>query len=235
MTLDALSVVRAVVREELRGFRTAELGVVTASYPHESASDSNNYECDVRLRDSGLELKRVPVGTDRIGAVAIPNPDDLVLVQFLNGDPHSAIIPGGGRLYNDADRPPEAKLHEYVFVSPDPEESGIRRFYIELPKGNKLTFEDSELSLEMGGTRVTITNDGDVVIESPSNVEISAQGDATLHADGSLDLTAGGDVSVEGANVTVKAQSSATVQGSSSATLKGGTVSIAGQISFSAG
>lgn len=235
MSPDALGVIRAVVREELRGFHTAELGVVTASYPHESSADKNNYACDVRLRDSGLELKRVPVGTDRIGAVAIPNPDDLVLVQFLHGDVQSAIIPGGGRLYNVVDRPPEAKLHEYVFVSPDPEESGVRRVHLKLPKGNTLTLEDSELVFRMGGTTLTVKNDGDVLIESAANVEISAQGDASLEASGNLQLSAGGDVSVEGANVTVKGQSGATLQGASTATLKGASVTIAGQTGFSAG
>lgn len=235
MTPDAVGVIRAVVREELRGFRTAELGVVTASYPHESVADKNNYACDVRLRDSGLELKRVPVATDRIGAVAIPNPEDLVLVQFLNGDIQSAIIPGSGRLYNDVDRPPEAKLHEYVFVSPDPEESGVRRIHLELPKGNTLTLRDSELVLAMGGTTVTIKNDGDVIIESAAKVQISAQGDASLKAGGNLELSAGGDVSMEGVNVTVKGQSGATLQGASKATLKGAAVTIAGQTSFSAG
>jgi uncharacterized protein involved in type VI secretion and phage assembly len=232
---DALTVIRAVVREELRAFRTAELGVVTASYPHESSSDGNNYECDVRLRDSELELKRVPVATDRIGAVAIPNVDDLVLVQFLNGDVHSAVIPSGGRLYNDVDRPPEAKRHEYVYVSPDPEESGIRRFHLELPKGNKVTLDDSRLVLEMGGTRISVDHDGDVVIESPGNVEISADGDVTIDAGGKLELTAKGDVSIEGANVTAKGQSGATLQGAASATVKGASVTVAGQISFSPG
>jgi hypothetical protein len=79
---DLVGLVQAIVRDQLCGFRTAELGIVTQVYSHESGGDKNNYECDVRLRDSGLELKRAPVATQRIGAVAIPNVDDLVLVQF---------------------------------------------------------------------------------------------------------------------------------------------------------
>ena len=125
MTNDAISLIQAVVRDELRSFKTAELGVVTKVYAHEAASDKNNSECDVRLRNAGLELKRVPVCTPRIGAVAIPNPDDLVLVQFLHGDIHNAVITG--RLYNDADRPPEGKPREFVYISPDAAESGLRR------------------------------------------------------------------------------------------------------------
>ncbi len=137
---------------------------MTGVYSRESASDKNNYECDVRLRDSGLELKRVPVSTQRIGAVAIPNKDDLVLVQFLNGDIHSAVI--AGRVYNDRDRPPEAKPHEFVYVSPDQAESGVRRIYLEFPNGNKLLLNDDKLVLEMGRTKLTVNNNGEVVLNS---------------------------------------------------------------------
>jgi phage baseplate assembly protein gpV len=174
-TTDVIGVVQAVVREELRGFRTAELGVVTALYPHESAGDRNNYECDVRLRDSSLELKRVPVATQRIGAVAIPNVNDLVLVQFLQGDVHSALITA--RLYNDQDRPPEAHERELVYVSPDPAASGVRRLSVELPNGNKLLVDDDQLVLEMGSTTLTVKHDGEVVVDSGSqNITLTDQG-----------------------------------------------------------
>ena len=93
----------------------------------------------MRLRDSGLELKKVPVVTQRIGTVAIPNPDDLVMLQYIAGDIHSAFVTG--RVYNDGDRPPPGKPHEFVYVSPDAEESGIRRLYLEFPKGNKLLLD----------------------------------------------------------------------------------------------
>lgn len=161
---DAVGLIQAVIRDQVQEFRTAELGIVTQVYSHENGSDKNNYECDVRLRDSGLELKKVPAVTQRIGAVAIPNKDDLVIVQFLNGDIHSAFITG--RVYNDADRPPEAKPHEFVYISPDTEESGIRRIYMEFPKGNKLLLDDDKLVIEMGKTKITINNDGEVELKS---------------------------------------------------------------------
>jgi phage baseplate assembly protein gpV len=176
---DLVSLVQAIVADALQGFRTAELGVVTAVYSHTSASDNNNYECDVRLRDSGLELKRVSVATQRVGAVSIPNVDDLVLVQFLNGDVQSAVVTG--RLYNDQVRPPEAKEHEVVYVSPDPEEAGARRLYAELPKNNKLLIEDAKLVLEMGRTTLTMQNDGEVELKSnDQNITISDQGGSNV-------------------------------------------------------
>jgi phage baseplate assembly protein gpV len=172
---DAVGLIQAVVRDELRGFKTAELAVVTALYAHQSAGDQNNYECDVRLRDSGLELKRVPVATQRIGAVAIPNVDDLVLVQYLQGDVHSALVTA--RLYNDKDRPPEAHPRELVYVSPDPAESGVRRLSLELPNNNKVLVDDDQLVVEMGRTRLTVNHDGAVIVDSGNqNITLTDQG-----------------------------------------------------------
>lgn len=164
MSTDVVGLIQAVIRDQLRSFKTSELGVVTKVYAHESTSDKNNYECDVKLRDSELELKSVPVSTQRMGAAAIPNVDDLVLVQYLNGDIQSAIITG--RLYNDKDRSPKAKPHEFVYVSPDRAESGVRRMYLEFPNGNKLLLDDDKLFIEMGKTTMTLTHDGEVEIKS---------------------------------------------------------------------
>lgn len=164
MNDDVIALIQAIIRDQLRSFKTAELGIVTQVYSHESTSDKNNYECDVRLRESGLELKRVPVSTERIGAVAIPNKDDLVLIQYLNGDIHSAVITG--RLYNDKDRPPLAKPYESVYVSPDSAKSGIRRIYFEFPNGNKFLLDDDKLVLEMGKSKLTVNHNGDIVLNS---------------------------------------------------------------------
>jgi uncharacterized protein involved in type VI secretion and phage assembly len=231
MSTDTVSLIQAVVRDQLRGFQTAELGLVTQVYSHESSADKNNYECDVRLRDSGLALKRVPVCTQRTGAVAIPNQDDMVLVQFLHGDIHSAVITG--RLYNDVARPPEAKPHEFVYVCPDAEEQGIRRIYLELPKGNKLLVEDGKLVLEMGKTQLTVNNDGDVVLKSNAKLTIETKGDAAVKVTGNLDLDASGDVNLAGTNVSVKAKANATLEGSAGATVKGATITLAGKTDFS--
>jgi phage baseplate assembly protein gpV len=167
MNSDLVDLIQAIIRDQVQSFRTAELGVVSKVYSHENGSDKNNYECDVRLRDSGLELKRVALCTQRVGAVAIPNPDDLVLVHYLNGDINSAVITG--RLYNDQVRSPEAKAREYVYISQDSAESGVRRMYMELPNENKLTVDDDKLVLEMGPTKITVNHDGDIELNCASH------------------------------------------------------------------
>jgi phage baseplate assembly protein gpV len=199
MTADLVTLVQAIVSDMLQGFRTAELGVITAVHSHSSAGDKNNYECDVKLRDSELELKRIPLATQRVGAVAIPNVDDLVLVQYLNGDVHSAVVTG--RFYNDQVRPPEASEREFVYISPDDQESGTRRLYAELPNNNKLLIEDAQLVIEMGRTPLTMKNDGEVVLRSnDQNITISDQ-------NGSNEVK----IEVQAGEVTVKAAGKAVV------------------------
>jgi uncharacterized protein involved in type VI secretion and phage assembly len=222
-TFELLSVIQAIVREEIAARRFAEIGVVTEVFPHADDGDKHNYECSLKLRDSGLELAHVPVATQRIGLAAIPNVDDLVLVTFIGGDLHAPVIVG--RLYNDVDRPPVAKERECVYVSPDAAESGVRRLYLELPNGNTLTVDDDKALLDMGATKVTINHAGAVTIE--------AQGDISFEAGGKLALKAQSDVTVEGQAVTVKAQTSAQLEGQAGATVKGPMVTLAGNTSFS--
>jgi phage baseplate assembly protein gpV len=222
-TFELLAVIQAVVREEIAARRFAEIGVVTEVFPHADGGDKANYECSLKLRDSGLELSHVPVATQRIGLAAIPNVDDLVLVAFVGGDLHAPVIVG--RLYNDVDRPPVAKERECVYVSPDAAESGVRRFYLELPNGNTLTVDDDKALLDLGGTKITVNNGGAVTIE--------AQGDISFKAGGKLALKAQSDVTVDGQAVTLKAQTSAQLEGQAGATVKGPMVTLAGNTSFS--
>ena len=237
---DLVELLRAIVRNELAHMHLAEIGVVTRTHPHASESDKKNYACDVKLRDSGLELKAVPVATQRIGAAAIPNIEDLVLVAFVGGDIHGAVIVG--RLYNDVDRAPVAADHEWVYVSPDSKKSGVRRAHFEFPNGNTATLEDDKLVVEMGSTRLSIKNGGDVELQSAGKVvmrsdadfEIKASGNLAIEAGGSIAIKASTDAKLEGLSVAFQAQTSAEVKGSAAASLKGPLVTIGGNVSFSA-
>ena len=236
---DIIELLRVIVRDELAGLHVADIGVVTRTHPHATASDKKNYACDVRLRDSGLELKAVPVATQRIGHAAIPNVADLVLVAFVGGDIHGAVIVG--RLYNDVDRPPLGSDQEWVYVCPDAKKSDVRRAHFEFPNGNKATLDDEKLVIEMGSTRLSIKNGGDVELQSAGKVtihsdadfEIKAGGNLAIEAGGSLAIKAGTGATVEGRSIAIKAQTSAEVQGSAAASLKGALVTIGGNVSFS--
>ncbi len=236
--LDLVGMIQALIRSEISKVRVAEIAVITASYP--SPSDGN-YACDIKLRDTGLELKKVPIAVPRIGFAAIPNVNDLVLVQFVGGNMHGAIITG--RLYNDVDRPPESKVHEMVYQCPDDSEDGIRRAYLEFPGGNSLTLTDGSAVLDWGGTSVTLESGGDakivvkgkLSIKVDDDVKFEAGGDMVLEAAGKMKLMAGSDMKLEGLTIAAKAQTSAQMEGGASATVKGSTVTVSGMINFSAG
>jgi uncharacterized protein involved in type VI secretion and phage assembly len=238
---DLYGTIQAMIREELTRLHFAELGEVTDVFSHESDSDKNNYQVTVTLRDSGLVLPRVSVATQRIGAVAIPNVGDLVLVQFVSGDMHRPVIIG--RLYNDIDRPPVAKPHEWVYECPDSDESDVRRLAVVFPNNNQITINDDEAVIEMGDAKITIENSGnvsikvsgDIKLEADGNIDLKAGGDLGLEASGALNMKASTDLKAEGMTATVKASTSAKVEGSADATLKGAMVTIAGMTNFSAG
>lgn len=238
---DLVELIRAIVRAEQQRLHVAELAVVTKTLPHASGSDKHNYACDVKLRDSGLELRAVPVATQRIGQVAMPNVDDLVLLNFVGGDVHNAVIVA--RLYNDVDRPPEAKDQEWAYVSVDDAKSGVRRAHFEFPNGNQATLDDDQLVISMGGAQVTIKHDGNVEITSPASIKLACDGDFSVAAQGDVKVEAQGSVSLkgttgatlEGLTALVKAQTSADLKGGAAASVKGPLITLGGSISVSPG
>ena len=99
-----IDIMRRVARAELATRRGCRLAVVTATHPHEAEDDENKYEVDVRLKHEDLELRRIPVCTTVPGFTVSPRVDDLVLVDFLDGDLAQPIVIAC--LYHAADRPP---------------------------------------------------------------------------------------------------------------------------------
>src|SRR6476469_2565259 len=108
-----IEVIRRVAEAEVKKMHFMELGVVTSVFPHSTQSDKDNYECNIRLKDKDVELRKVPVATQHVGLSNILHVNDLVLVSFINCDINSPVIVG--RLYNDEDRPPLSKMEEIVY------------------------------------------------------------------------------------------------------------------------
>ncbi len=236
-----------IIRHELRSLHIAELGLVEAVFPHSDGGDDDNYACDVRLKDSGLLLRRVPVMTGHIGTVAIPNVGDLVLLNFEQGDVNHALIVG--RFYNNIDRPPLSNPNEIIFRLPlaEADDKSIlaairnlpanqepREIIVEMPPqitvrisdgAVRATAGDTEMILDQphdsGGQVTVVTGRTKIVMNQSGDVQIDVAGSMTVEAEGSLTLKAGGDVNIEGRNVAVDAQMNANVKGGMGATLQG--------------
>jgi phage baseplate assembly protein gpV len=238
--MSIVETMRGVAQKELNKLHLPVLGVVTSIFPHAGASDKDNYECNVRLKNTDIELRKVPIATQCIGLVCIPRVGDLVLLAFINGDVNAPIV--FGRLYNDQDRPPVNQAEEVVYIPPYGQNSKVRRVYLEFPGGMTFRITDDELDVNAGKTTVVVKRDGDVIIDSKANINVNADGDTSLKSKGNLTISAssikmesdkdlniksGTDMKVEsGATTQIKSASDMTSEATGQMKIKGATVNI---------
>jgi uncharacterized protein involved in type VI secretion and phage assembly len=224
VSADLIATLRAIVRDELSRLRAPALAIVTQVHARDGDDSKNNHQVDLRLRDSGVELPRVPVTVGRLGLSALPNEGDLMLVAFVGNDLNAPVAIGC--VYDEQAHPPVAQPHEVVYQPPDDEESGVRRLHIELPSGSTVTFDDDTLAITLGDTSVSVGKDGDVVIQSSGKIRLEAQGDIEVEAQGDISISAQGTLSMKGMSVSA--------EGQTQAKLKGAQLALAGMTQFSA-
>ncbi len=199
---------RKIAQAEVRKLHLSELGVVTSVFPHSDEGDNDNYECNVKLRDRDIELRKVPVATSQVGLVNPPHVGDLVLLAFVNGDFNSPIIIG--RLYNDEDRPPTSQSEEVVYKPAYDKNADLRRVHLELPEGDvKVTIQDEQLILHVGETDVTVSKES-VTLETKKPITIKTEDDLSIKAknikfesDAATEITASGKMTLKGATVEI--------------------------------
>jgi phage baseplate assembly protein gpV len=255
--------IQHIVRSELRAIGIAELGVIDAVSSHSDTGDNDNYGCDVRLKNTGLLLKRVPVATGHVGSAAIPNVGDLVLLTFAKGDRNQPIVVG--RLYTDDDRPPVNTGNELIMHLPlhAEDDKAIktairnikannppREVLAEMPPKITVRITDgtvhatagkSEMKLDQpdggGGTVTVLAGGTKITMNQDGDVEVEAVGDLTLRANGAMKLQAGTNLTLEaGANAEVNAGASLSLQGSAEAKLEAaGSLTVQGSVVAIAG
>jgi uncharacterized protein involved in type VI secretion and phage assembly len=228
-----------IVRHEMRRLRITELGLVEAVYPHSAGGDQDNYGCDVRLKNSGLLLKQVPVLTGHVGTAAIPNVGDLVLLAFDKGDINQPVLLG--RLYNEKARPPLNAPDEVIFRLPldaaddktikgairnHQDQSPPREIIFEMPPKITMRVTDGTVRATAGNTEMKLDQpDGGggkvTVVAGRTKITMNQDGDVTVEAAGSMTLKANGDLSLQGANVKIKGQSNVSIEANAQATFKG--------------
>lgn len=180
---DIIGILRAIVRDEFRTLQFGDVAVVAKAYAR-AQGDEHNHECDVRLRESGLELKQVPIATPHIGMASPPQEGDLVYISYVGGDPNRPIVLG--RLYSEQRNPPVHALGELHIVSKADGKASI------------VIDKDESVIVSSGTAVVTIRKDDtvsirakkDLCIEVEGNVQIQCK-DCKIDASGSIDL--GGD------------------------------------------
>lgn len=228
--------IQAIIRQEMARVRVSDLGVVEAVRSHASDGDDDNYGCDVRLKNSNLLLKRVPIATQHVGSVAAPTVGDLVLVTYDKGDVNQPVLIG--RLYSDSARPPVNETGEILTRLPLGEDDdatlisllrnvgGEREARVELAPKVMVMANDGSIQATAGKNEVLIEQPGGsggtvTVTAGRSTITLNQDGDITVEAAGNLTLKASGDLTLEGTNVKVKAKANGDVEANAQLTLKG--------------
>ena len=182
---DALAIIRALIKEELRGLTLGDIAEITSVFPHAEDGDAHNYECNVKLRDSELELRKVPIATPHIGLVSTPAVGDLVVLTYIGGDMNRAVITG--RLYSDEARPPLHKDNEYRLEVPPKGKTSIH-----ITNEGSLIFTTGKTTMTfLVDDSISIVSEKDLKLEVKGNVELKCT-DCKIDASGNVELGSGG-------------------------------------------
>lgn len=201
-----LDTIRRIVRDELRQLQGATLAIV-----QEQHNGDGEYACSVKLRDSELVLSHVPIATARMGLASIPAVDDLVLLQFIQGDINRPVIIGS--LYNDEDPPPAAGDGEWICQLPlgagDSEGLQLQAISADTPT----------LGIRIGGGLVVELKDDDPVVSidvGSGSAVLTIDSDGTLAIQGGkgISIEAGTDLELKGANVAIEGSGEVKIKGS---------------------
>ncbi|MFY0523793.1 phage baseplate assembly protein V [Archangium gephyra] len=181
---DLVTIIRAIIRDELASLRLGDVGVVTSAFPH-ADGDEHNHECNVKLRESELELRRVPIVTPHVGMVSAPRVGELVLLSYVGGDPNRPVVVG--RLYSDEVNPPVHEADEWHVVAPP---GGKTSIAIDKDQSIVLTAGENVLTLKQDDV-ITIQGKADLTIQVDGNVELKCT-DCKVDASGNIDLGSSG-------------------------------------------
>ena len=228
MSSNIVEIIRNIAQMEIKKVHTTEIGIVTSVFPHSTDSDKDNYECNVRLKDKNLELRKVPVATQQVGLVNMLHTGDLVLVSFINGDINSPVIIG--RLYNEEDRPPTSKQEEIIYKPPYAKDASLRRLNIVLPDETvNIEFHDDKISILVGKSSFTATDTGDIEIKSEGvqkKISIIADGDISIEAQ-NISIKSQMETKIEsGSGVAIKSEALASIESTGPMTIKGAIINI---------
>lgn len=214
-----IDAVKKVAQNELKKVLTTELGIVTSVFPHSADNDNDNYECNVKLKDKDLELRRVPMMTQHIGLSNPLHVGDLVLVTFINGDINAPVILG--RMYNDEDRPPLSKQEEVIYKPPYSKNPDLKRLNIVLPgvEDNNVNIDvhDDMMATKVGKSFLTIKEAGSIelrtepgkkciIILDDKGLRIDTEGDIQIDSNGSVAVECDKDLTLKAQNINIESQ-----------------------------
>ena len=179
-----------------------------------------------------------PMGGAERGLFLFPQVDDLVVLAWLDNDPHRPLVLGG--FWNSETAPPfkiqDGKAQDYCLKTPNKieitlhDEDSKQKLTVKMPSGATMVLDDEnkKISLQDEGGDNSLSMDlqgGEVTLKAKSKLTLSAGdtkatleqgGNISLEGKGNITLKANGKVALEGANVEGKANGSLKLQGATS-------------------
>lgn len=175
------------------------------------------------------------------GHFFLPEPDDEVIVGFINNDPvHPVVL---GNLYSSKQTAPYEQddknlkkaivTREKLKIEFDDEKKIIT---LETPGKNKIEINDDKKSIQLtdqNKNKLTLDDQG-ITLDCAKNIVLKAKGDISIEASGKAEIKAKMDMALEGMNVNAnakvgfaaKGKATAEVSASGQTTIKGGMVMI---------
>lgn len=216
MTSGLYDSIARIARHEVAARTQAAVGVVQDLFP--SAGGATDHAISVTLRDSGLDLPRVPLAVGALGFASLPAVGELVVIVFLDGDVNAPIVVG--RLYDSELSPPQHAPEQLVLALPPGESEPELRLVVDggapsatltLPGGVELCVQSEQVKVTVGevsvllsaqgGGRAELTAGGSsIVVKQDGDVTIQAAGKLTLEA-AEVEIKGSGKVAIKGAQV----------------------------------
>lgn len=207
--------VARIARHEAGARSIAAIGEVTAAHDAGPGSLPPDHAVTITLRDSGLSLPRVPVAVGVMGEASIPAVGELVVVLFLEGDIHSAVVVG--RLYHNDLAPPTHKAGELILALPAGSDSP--KFLREItgdPATYRLTLPGDVIFEMVENTALLKAGEvqAEISASGGGRIELTAGGTKlTLKKDGDLSIEAAGNLAVEATDIEIKGRGNVKISG----------------------
>ncbi len=168
-----------------------------------------------------------PMGGKERGLFLFPQPGDLVVLGYLENDPHRPIVLGS--FWNTESPPPlkvaEGKAEDYCLKTPRKVEMSLhdedkkQKLTVRMPSGIVVEISDETQTVTAknkgGDTALTMKlKDGEIELKAKSKLTLSAgQASVTLEKNGKITVKGSGDVTLDGKSGSAKAKGTASVQG----------------------
>lgn len=205
--------VSRIARHEVAARPGVAVGTVVDAF--DGSGVPRDHAVDVELRDTGLVLRRVAVAVGALGFANIPEPGDLVVVAFADGDYHAPLVLG--RLYHADLEPPEHGSNDVVLHLPPGESSPAFRATVRggTPSLEIALGDDVTVEVTAGVVRL-VAGDAEATVEAAGGGRAELKvGDATLSLSGrgDIEFSTSGAFKVKATDIELSASATAKITG----------------------